>query len=277
MFFKKKSKNPTYQDNPINFLLWRRDCEIEGVKDALPLNFAEKNFEYVAWNSGNAIESLLIKCALYSRTVKNNTLAIDALRSIKPFITYIEDAIARANEIGFTETNFVHVKNLVFPLLALLLSDDIDCAERLAKVSRLPVMQEEGLKGENTNPHDEIAKMLVAVVLDDKKAFLHAQSRYVKDKLDDRFFEIYFNYDRLIDLIFKRDSAAFGKALGEQEDLFLQRATDIKVDHDQILDGFLENNARVFDVWATALVYLARQRGMQVIYSSEVIPLLSLS
>ena len=276
MFFKKKPKTPTYQDDPINFLLWRRDSDIEMSKDALPLNYGKKDYEYVVRNSGSAIESLVIKCALYSRAVKDDTLAVDALRNIKPFVAHIEDAIAQANEIGFTETNFVHVKNLVFPLLALLLSDDTECAERLAKASQLPVMQEEGLEGENTNPHDEIAKMLVAVVLDDQKAFLHAQSRYAKDKLGDRFFEIYFNYDRLIDLILKRDNAAFEKALIEQEDLFLQRAKDKKVDHGQTLDGFLENNVRVFDVWATALTYLARQRGMPVVYSSEVIPLLSM-
>lgn len=250
----------------MGFTLWRKDLQVESIQQSLTMNYKEKNFEYVVRNSGSAIESLIIKHVLYLRCKKNAELASEALSGIAPFLEHIENAIAQANMIGFTETNFVHVKNLVYPLLALLLSDSLASAERIAKASQLPVMQEEGLEGENNNPHDEIAKMLIAVILDDREKFLHAQARYAKDKLGSRYFEVYFNYDRLMDLIIKRDDVTFAKALIDQEQLFLQRANDKKVDHSQILDGFLDNNLRVFDVWAASLGHLARLRGMKVSY-----------
>lgn len=273
MFFKKKSQTPIYKDDPIGFKLSYADSGIEIIKSTLPVNYAEKNFEYVVRNSSDAIESLIGKHALYVRSKKDWDLGRKALKDITPFLDHIENAIRQANAIGFTDTNFIHVKNLTFPFLALFLTEDWERAVRLAEACYLPVMKEEGLEGENNNPHDEIIKMIIALTLDDQKAFAHAQARYAKDKIIDRYFSVYFNYDELMSLIFKRDNAEFNKILARQEALFLQRSTDKKVDHNQVLDGFLENNPRVFDVWSVALAKLARHRGVLVDYSSEVIPL----
>jgi hypothetical protein len=273
MFFKKKLTIPSFQENPVDFLLWQADKDIESCRTAIPDNYEKNNFEYVVWNSSSALENLLAKHALQLRNKRDVELAQAALSGAKIFLDYIEDAIAKCNTLGLTERNFIHVGNLTNAFLATFLANDWSRAERLANAAHLPVVQEEGTEGESGGVHDEIPKMLAALILDNQNDFRNIQARYTKDKISDRFFDVYFNYDRLMKFILERDSQGFNHALAQQEILFMQRATDKKVDHGQTLDGFLDNNSRVFDVWATALANVAKHRGMQITYFSDVIPI----
>jgi hypothetical protein len=241
--------------------------------DAIPKNYVQRNFEYVARNSRHAIGLRLDRLALLYRARKDKAAAKAELAATTVFLDHLEDAIAKCNAGGFTDRNFIYVLNLTSPFLACLLANDRQRVERLAAATRLPVVQEEGLEGESGGGHDEIAKMLAAVVLDDAGAFNHLRARFHADRKRDRFWETYFNYDVLMDLVLRRDAPAFNRALAEQEASFKARATDKNAVSKAVLDACGEINALVFDVWAVALGNLARHKQLEVTYSSEIIPL----
>jgi hypothetical protein len=261
------------QDQRVERLLWVAANSIEITKTVLPTNYAKSDFEYVTRNSNSAIRDHLERLALYHRARNDKAAARAELRATREFLDHIEDAIAKCNAIGLTEENFIHVTNLTYAFLACFLVNDWQRAQRLAQAARLPVMQEEGTEGESGGPHDEIAKMLVATVLSDRAAFRHQQSRFARDRSRAYFFEAHFKYDRLMDLILARDSDAFDAALIAQEQSFLARATDQRVEQTWTLDACVDRNALLFDVWAVALANLARHQGLTVRYSSEIIPI----
>lgn len=270
LFSRKRSAAPA---DVIGDWLHLAERSIAGCKDAIPGNYAQKDFEYVAWNSHTGLGLHLERLALLHRAKQDKAGAKQELPRATVFLDYIEDAVAKCNASGFTERNFVNVGNFTNAFLVCFLANDWQRAHRLATAARLPVVQEEGLEGESGGIHDEIAKMLIAVALDDAAALDHHRTRFQKDRKGDRFWETYFGYDVLMDFIVKRDGRAFDGALIEQEASFKARATDRKAGRTGVLEACLENNALVFDVWAVALGNLARDRGLDVTYSSELIPM----
>jgi len=261
------------RDERVERLLWVAAQNIEICKKVLPDNDAKSNFEYVVRNSESAIEGHLERLALHHRARNDKAAARAELGATREFLDHIENAIAKCNAIGLTETNFVHVSFLTHAFLACLLANDWERALRLAQAARLPVIQEEGHEGESGGVHDEIPKMLVATILSDRDGFRHLQSRFARDRSFDRFFAVYFNYDHLMELIFERDSNAFDAALIALEKSFLARATDEQTTHGQPLDACLDRNALVFDVRAVALANLAQHHGLTLRHSSDIIPI----
>ena len=259
------------RDQRVERLLWVAAQNIEICKKAIPANYARGSFEYVTWNSESAIRGHPERLALLHRGRNDKAAARAELSATREFLDHIEDAIAKCNAIGLTDTNFIHVTWLRPAFLACFLANDWQRAQRLAHAARLPVMQEEGLEGESGGFDEEIAKMLVATVLSDRAAFRHQQRRFARDRGRAYFFEVHFNYDRLMDLILAR-SETFDSALVAQEKSFLARATDPRLEGGWTLDACLDRNALVFDVWAVALANLARHRRLTVRHSSDIIP-----
>jgi hypothetical protein len=260
------------QDERVERLLWVAAQNIDICKKVLPDNYAKNDFEYVARNSAALIEGHLERLALLHRARSDKVAARAELRATRELLDHIEDAIAKSNAIGLTDTNFIHVTWLTPAFLACFLANDWERAQRLAHAARLPVMQEEGHEPESGGVHDEIAKMLVATILSDRDAFRHLQSRFARDRGRAYFFAAHFKYDRLMDLILAR-SEAFDAALLAQEQSFLARATDQRAEHMGTLDACLDRNEFVFDVWAVALANLARHHGLTVRHSSDIIPI----
>jgi hypothetical protein len=259
------------QTGYVELLLQNADQEFAAARDAIPGNFARRSFEYVARNVETILRTRLERLALLQRARKDSAAAKAELAVAAPYLAHLEEAIARCN-VGPSVESFIQVANLTHAFLAILLANDWQRAQRLASAARLPVVQEEGCDGESGSVHDEVPKMLVATILDDQAAFARLQVRYERDRDFDLFFEKYFNYDRLMELILRRDAAGFNRALSEQERSFAARATDRKVNHGAPLDGCLKHNSLVFDVWAVALANLARHKGLEVTYASDVIP-----
>lgn len=278
IFWRKKAPESSTWENltreqRVERLLWVAASEIEICKKVLPDNYAKNDFEYVTRNSEAAIRGHLERLALHHRARNDKAAARAELSATREFLDHVEDAAAKCNAIGLTDTNFIHVMNLTHALLACLLANDWQRALRLAQAARLPVIQEEGHEGESGGLHDEIPKMLVATVLSDRDAFRHLQSRFARDRGRAYFFEAHFKYDRLMDLILARDSDAFDAALVVQEQSFLARATDQRATDGWTLDACLDRNEFVFDVWAVASANLARHQGLTVRHSSEIIPI----
>jgi hypothetical protein len=267
IFFNKKQVAPK---DLVDRLLWSAQSWVDSAGAAIPNNLAADNLEYVVRNSGCAIEYLIQRVALFQRAKHDTAQARIELARIPAFLDHIDEAIIKAQKKGLSDDNFVYVSNLGYPYVGALLSGDWGRAERLARSSLLKVVIDSADHG--ASPHDEMPRMLAAVFLDDARQFAHHCKRYAEGCGFDRFFKVYFRYEALLEAIIKRDATAFNDALQKQESLFVDRAKDRKVDHPQALDGMLENNERVFDVWAVAIAGLAHHRGIHVTYSSEIMP-----
>jgi hypothetical protein len=267
IFFKKKLTAPK---DPIERSLWAAEDSIR-MLDTLPQeHLSNEKYEYVVRNCGSAIGYIITRIALLQRAKHDTIQARSELTRIIPFLDHIDDAIEKAQVKGLSDSNFVYVSNLDYPFVGTLLAGDWVRAERLARSSFLKVVIDSADHG--ACPDDEIPRMLAAAILDDAKKFSHHRKRYDEGCGLDRFFTVYFRYDRLLVPVFERDADAFNRALVEEEQLFLARAKDKRVNHPQTIDAMLENNDRVFDVWAVAIANLAHHRGMRVTHSSEVIP-----
>lgn len=258
--------------------MWVADDSIAIALGAIPGNIHKSDFEYVARNSSGVFAQLLVRIALLTRGKREASLIQSEFDRASQAWAYLEDAITKGGAAGLTEKNFIHVANLTDPFLFAFLANDWTRTERFGRLARLPIMQEEGTDGESGGFHDALVKMLVALVLDDKPDFDHQYERFVKDVTKDgsaatrRYYQHYFGYPKLMAAILKRDRDDFLQTLAEQDLKFRERATDKKVDFDSLLDGFLENNTKVFDVWSVAMINFAKYRGLAIEYDNEVIP-----
>ena len=87
--------------DPVGFHLANSQRRIEGKRVAIPKNYAESDYEYVAWNSGDALHQILIKHALQLRGKRGVEVAMKELDAAPGFLDYLEDAIAKADAKGF--------------------------------------------------------------------------------------------------------------------------------------------------------------------------------
>lgn len=280
-WFKKESPPAMLKKDPIGFHLGNWEEVIESCRVAIPKNYANKNYEYVARNSNDALNKILIKHALQLRGKRGMDLAMHELDAAPEFLDYIEDAIAKADAVGYIaekdekrgiKPNFILVSNFLFAFPAMFLTRDWARAERIAKAADLPVIQEEGREGESGGEYDQLTKMMIALVLEDHAAFNHQQQRYTRLKVRNHFFNHYFNYDQMMALILARDSVGLNQYLIAQEQNYLSRKNDKKLEQWDMIYGCMEDNDFIYDVWATSLCNLARHRGLDISYSSEVIP-----
>lgn len=279
-FFKKKPQYPSYEQDPVGFLLWRADEDLKITRDALPLNYAKQNYDSIARNSDSALREILTKHALQLRALGNPTQAMVELQVAHEFLDHTENAISKASDKGLIlppdlegvhEMNFIHSQNLTFAFVATFLLKDWSRAERLAQAMLLPIIQEEGTEGESGSVHDVIPKMLATVMRDDIPTFTHLEKRFQKGKKRYLFWEKYFTYSELIALILARDSEGVNHYLLKQEHSYLQRKADKKLEGWHLY-GFQEDNDRMYDVFASALCNVARYRSIDVTYSSAIIP-----
>lgn len=255
------------QEELIDFLIGDAARQIEGVKSAIPGNYAWDGFQQVTLNTDSALRCHLERVALLHRGKKDKAAALAELSATVVLLDYTEDAIAKCNAIGRTAGNWLYVTNLTHAFLAVFLANDWQRALRLARAASLPVLRDEG-----PNAYDDIVRMLVATVLSDRDSFRDWRSRFVRDRGFYRYFRVYFSYDQLMDQIFEGNSDAFDAALAAHEKSFLKRANDKRIDRGPLLHACLDNNALVFDVWAVALANLARHKGLTIGHTSEIIP-----
>lgn len=282
-FFKKKPYEPDPKTQPVERLLWATAKSLTTTRQSITKNYAADNFKYVAWNSNDALRRILTRYALQLRSKQAPELAILELKSAIEFLDHIEDAIAKAETKGLVlppdkegkhESNYIEVYSLFYAFTSIFLMQEWSRAERLAKISKLPVLREsiEHEEDGDGGPYCHLTKMFAAVVLNDQAEFKHQQKRYQQAKSQSYFWGKYFNYDEMMELILAGDSTALNAYLPKIEQSYLDRRKDKKLDTWDFIFGPLEHNDRVFDVWATGLCNLARHRGMDINYSSEIIP-----
>lgn len=285
-FFRKLEPKISLKTDPIGFFLLNESQDIESCREAIPENYVNGNYDYVAMNSNSAIKSIIIRHALLLRSKKDYPAAEKELEFASEFLDYIVDAIAKAdakglvippNQEGVHESNFIFVSNLLYAFLVTLLSKEWQKAKHLAGLIKLPVIlgadggHEDSVDGDSYD--DLITQMFAATILDDKNEFTELQKRYhhnIKDK--DYFFEKYFNYDQMMESIIDRDESSFNEYLPNQEQNYLSRRHDKKTDAYDAIYGVYHNNERVYDMWATALCNIAIHRGIEVTHTSEIIP-----
>jgi hypothetical protein len=189
--FKKQPKYPSYQDDPVGFLLWYADGDIRSTREAMPAHYANRNYEYVTRNSDCALREILTKHALQLRSNKNLNAAQEELKAAPEFLDHIEDAIAKAdarglilppNKAGNHDSNFIYVSNLLYAFPTIFLMQDWARAGRLAKALKHPVLRENISyeKDKDGGVHCHIIKMFAALILDDQDEFKLQQQRFAK-------------------------------------------------------------------------------------------------
>src|SRR5262245_31241983 len=98
MFFRKK-RSPSPGD-PTDPWLELAEQIIASCHDALPINYSEDNFEYVAGNSDCALSSHLERLALLHRSKRDIVRAKAELTKAQPFIDHVVTAIYRCSDKG---------------------------------------------------------------------------------------------------------------------------------------------------------------------------------
>ena len=269
-----KRTNPAAEPRP-DLLLRIAKVDIQSCHQAIATNLERLDFGYAAWNSSSAIRDHLERVALLARAKNDYAQAREELSAALPFIQTLEGAVNRCNERGFNEAekNFIHLMNFTSALLLLMLRQDWPRLKRLVAMTALPVVKEEGLEEESGGALDVIARMLVATLNGDAAQLAAAQRRFQAERMVDRYFEVYFEYDRMMAAIVVGDAKGLADFLAALEVQFARRATDKELLNQELLKAAGEDNALVFDVWAVALALWARHQGIEVTHSSSVIPL----
>lgn len=256
----------------VDALLLRAEQNIQRRRTSLPTNFANERFEYAVWNCDRALLSHLEKLALLHRARNDKVGAQAELTAAVAFLAHTEDAITKGHAVGDNLRAFINAGNLAHAVLITLLANDWPRSQRLAHAVQLPCLQQQGRDNPSSNLREEVASMLAAVVIDDRRWFDVLRGGYHTNREFSYFDRTYFNYDELMLQILERDDAGLNTALVNQEESFLARATDAGVDLSSCLQAGPKYNALVFDVWAVALASLARKKGISVTHSSEIIP-----
>lgn len=295
MFGLLKKKEKAVPQDPVERILQARAQRIDISRQVIPQNLDQKMFELGVRNCAIAVNGLLTRSALLHRARNNAAAALAELRSGSDFLDHairaIEAAalcglqvdagvlgstdIARAEANGKATGNevFVYVANLRDLLCLALLAGEWQRAERLAIAASSPVVIDGTACGE-----PPFARLILALVLGDEKAFsVHRRELDVAWKSpeagDSYFLNTYSRHDLLMEPILSRDAVAFDSILKDRERLFLARGSDKRLEKGEVLDGVgMPENSRVFDVWSTALARLARHRGLEVTYSSAIVP-----
>lgn len=285
-FFKKKSQYPSLKDDPVGYYLAIWTDDIASCRRAIPKNYEQESYEYVARNSDSAIRRIIIQHALLLRCRKDTDAATSELTAANEFLDHIENATAKAeakglilppNKEGVHETCFIHLSNLLFAFIVLLLSKDWPRAERFANLLDSSIMQDASTGNKDSvfgdSHFDLIVMMFAAVILDNPDEFKALQKRYHHGIIDkDYFYEKYFNYDQMMASIINKDEAGFNASLPAQEQNYLSRKSDKKLEGANDVFGAYNHNDFIYDVVATALCNLAIHKGFSVKFSSEVIP-----
>lgn len=256
-------------------MLYLAGDDIAARRAGIPVNIERGKFNLASWNSDAALRRHLERVALLARAKNDYAQAREELSAAQSFSQTLEDAVNLCNERGFNEAekNFIHLMNFTSALLLLMLRQDWPRLKRLVAMTALPVVKEEGLEEESGGALDVIARMLVATLNDDAAQLATAQRRFQAERMVDRYFEVYFEYDRMMTAIVVGDAKGLADFLAALEVQFARRATDKELLNQELLKAAGEDNALVFDVWAVALALWARHQGIEVTHSSSVIPL----
>ncbi len=271
-FFRKRASTPV--EPRADLLVRAAERDIDICRTAIAVNLERANFEYAARNADSAIRDHLERVAVLARAKHDYAGAREELAAALPFVQTLEDAVNRCNERGFSEADksFIHLINVTSALLLLMLRQDWPRVQTLVAMTALPVVQEEGLEDESGGVLDVIMRMLIATIRSDAAAFASAQRRFETERTVDRYYEVYFEYDRMMAAIIAGDAKGVADFLAALEVQFARRATDKQLVNQELLKAAGEDNPLVFDVWAVALALLARHRGIEVTHSSAVAP-----
>jgi hypothetical protein len=271
-FFGKRASTPA-ESRP-DLLLRAAETDIDSCRTAIAVSFERANFEYAARNANSAIRDHLERIAILVRAKNDYPAAREELTAALPLVQTLENAVARCNERGFSEEgkSFIHLMNFTSALLLLLLRQDWPRVKTLVAMTALPVVKEEGLEEESGGVLDVVMRMLAATLKNDAAALAAAQRRFQTERMVDRYYEVYFEYDRMMAAIVAGDAKGVTDFLAELEMQFARRATDKQLVNQELLKAAGEDNAFVFDVWAVALALLARHRGIEVTHSTPVVP-----
>lgn len=274
MFLRKKPvhSTPSYQRDPVEFLLFDADQRLVVCRTAIPQNQQRQQWALVARNADTAFRSVLEKVALLARAKGDVLSAREQLRAGAEFAAAFSKA-AEFLEATKAADCYVHIHDFTHAFLWAMLSCEWGVASRLVAASGSRTAREEGGGTDTGGVHDVIARMVSATVADDAKSLHVLVQRYTVAAGRDPFFAQYFRYELLMTKLIERNTSGFNSELQAAESRFRARGMDKASRHEQVLDGCAERNAWVFDVWATALLNLARYRGMGVSIKSELIPL----
>ncbi len=273
-FFRKNQAPaaPSYQRDPVGFLLFNADQNLAVCRAAIPPNREKRHWVLLTGNADTAFRSVLEKTALLCRAKGDAAAAKAQLVAGAEFVPALVDASAGALA-ELARGDSIHGLDFTHAFVWAMLAGDSEAEQRLVSAARAPSVREEGGGVDTGGPHDVVAKLALAVLSDDAAALDLLGRRYAAEVGSDRFFAHHFRYERLMARLVERDEAGFAAELREVEARFRSRADDRRTGHEQVLDGCAERNAWVFDVWATALLNLARRRGMSVPFDgSEFIP-----
>lgn len=251
--------------------------DIDSAALAIPGNFAKANFELAAWNANDAVRRHLERASLILRSGADTARAREELHAALAYVSTVEDAVRRCQERGTGPKSFVHVMNLMWSMLLVMLLRDWGRLAELGRLSQLPVVQEEGLEGESGGVDDTIMKMLIGLIEQDAAIFSRARARFFAARSIDRYYEEYFQYDKLMACLLAQDEQCLDRSLEELDTLFRRRATDKKLVQVPLLGAAGADNDLVVDIWALALAQLAKRYGMQPRFSSDVIPVEAVS
>jgi len=269
----KKDKRVTFQQDPVGFLLQDADDHIEICRKAIGLNRAQQRPDLMARTASTALRCLLEKVALLARSRDRQDGIKAELERCRPFIGVLIEAVELRSGGRSAPDTFVLASRFTPAFLAAMLLNDWALAEQLAKACASPAVTEEGGGLLSGGVHDEEARMAAAVVADDGASLDLVRRRFARDRREDPYFLRHFRHDVVMDLIIRRDEAAFAGEMTGHEARFLARATDKATAQRPLLDACFDENRLVIDVWAVALCLLARHRGMVVDLNTVCLPL----
>lgn len=251
--------------------------DIESVRAAIPANFARGQFDLAAWNANDAVNRYVERLAVLLRSGAEPETLRAEIEAASAFIDHIENAVRQCDADTAAPRRLFHLMNFLWSIVLLMLAADWSRLARIAALSRLPVVHEEGLGQATGGVDDTIVRMLQAALADDRAAFLAAQARFASARKVDRYYRVYFCYDELMDSVLQRDAAALAAGLARMDKLFHQRAHDARLKQLPPLGAAGQDNAFVVDVWALGLARLAVQRGLTVDIETEVMPMARLA
>jgi hypothetical protein len=269
----KKNNRVTFQKDPLGFLLKDADDQIEICHQAIGPNREQRRPDLMARNASTALRCVLERVALLARSPDRQKEIKAELERCRPFIGVLVKAVELRSEGRSAPDTFVIASRFTPALLAAMLLNDWPLAEQVARACASPVVTEEGGGLLTGGVHDEEARMAAAVVADDGASLHMVRRRFARDRLEDPYFLRHFHHDVIMDVIIRRDEAAFIGEMTGHEARFLTRATDKATQQRPLLDACFDENRLVIDVWAVALCLLARHRGMVVGVNTACLPL----
>lgn len=253
-----------------DLLLESARAGIARAKRNVPLLKAKGRIaENIARSADSGIRACLEECCLLLRGIGDKEGARASIRTALDFASEIVDAARRADSMRDRKSHWLYSMNFMHAQIAALMGQSFALASDLAGALRFDAVTEEEGHASDIEP-----RLYGAAIENDQKLFSTELARY-RQNLDEKrsYMHVhYLTYDHLMVSILTRDVVSFEQGLGESERRFASRCRDTKIESTDVLNGASPVQGFSFDVISVALSNLARRRGMEVAYASELVP-----